>query len=88
GAEPDLSEAQAYDTASMVKWLLTANAPKDRAAFRQGLLKMVGYVGSTGTMRFDETGEVQKELRVLTITGGSRDRSIRLWEPDADRPRG
>ena len=84
GAEPSLWEAQAFDTAGMVKWLLAADRPLDRTAFRDSLLKVRGFDGVTGRMSFAPTGEVQKKLMVLTI----QERAIRLWEPSEAAPEG
>jgi branched-chain amino acid transport system substrate-binding protein len=84
GAEPQLGEAQAFDTAGLVKWVLVNNKPATRKAFQEALLKMPGYDGVTGRMRFDKNGEVEKNLTILTII----DRTIRLWEPEPEAPRG
>ena len=84
GAEPQLGEAQAFDTAGIVRWVLSNAKPASRKAFRESLMRMPTYDGVTGKMRFDKGGEVERNLTILTII----DRTIRLWEPDPETPRG
>ncbi|MBI5511962.1 MAG: penicillin-binding protein activator [Deltaproteobacteria bacterium] len=84
GAEPQLGEAQAFDTAGLVRFVLQNAKPAGRKAFQESLLKMPAYEGITGKMRFDKNGEVEKTLTVLTII----DRAIRLYEPTPEAPRG
>ena len=70
GAEPSLSEAQAFDTASLVAHVLSgANWPKSRAALVAGLHGLESYAGLCGSVRFDADGEAQRELKALTIRG-------------------
>lgn len=84
GSDPNLTDAQAFDTAGMIQWLLETSKPQTRDQFRQALLAMQGYTGVTGKMRFDTEGESQKELFVLTV----REESIRLWEGPTQTPQG
>lgn len=76
GAEPVLSDAQAYDTARLVATLLAKHTVRSRQEMRQLLLEMQPIKGVTGTLKFDENGEAIKELFVLTIN----DRTIELWK--------
>ncbi len=76
GAEPVLSDAQAYDTARLVRTLLSKNTIRSREALRQALLEMAPIKGVTGTLKFDDNGDAIKELFVLTI----EDRTIELWK--------
>jgi hypothetical protein len=84
GAEPYLRETEAFDTAGLVKWVMTADAPKDRAALRAALLGMTSYVGATGKMRFEKSGEIDRELVILTIKReGHEGPVIRRWQREA-----
>lgn len=74
GADPVLSDAQAFDTARMLREVLNSG-PKERDQLREVLLKMPAVKGVTGTLKFADNGEAIKELFVLTID----DRTIQLW---------
>ncbi len=74
GAEPYLSEAQAYDTAALLKKMIVGKNPGDRLALRDELAKSSGFEGVTGLLRFDEKGDINKRLFVLTIKGGTINR--------------
>lgn len=76
GADAFLSEAQAYDTAGLVKWVLKNSHPKSRKAFRETLGPSLNYDGITGRFSFDDAGDVRKDLFTLTIKGGA----IRLFD--------
>ena len=84
GAEPLLPEAQAFDTAGLLKNVLTAGKPATRKALREQLGKISPYPGITGKMTFDNEGDAQKDLFVLTI----KEHTIRLYERSAEPPRG
>ena len=85
GAEPYLSEAQAFDTAGLLRQALSsAPAPRDRRALRDQLLQLPLYRGVTGALRFAGGGEVQRQLFTLTI----KEHSIRQYEPPAEPGRG
>ncbi|MBI3178919.1 MAG: penicillin-binding protein activator [Deltaproteobacteria bacterium] len=84
GAEPNLSEAQAFDAGGLVRRVLTQSRATDRKAFREALAALKGYEGVTGWIRFDTLGDTLKKLLVLTIQEGV----IRLWQPDAVPARG
>ncbi|MEZ4272703.1 MAG: penicillin-binding protein activator [Myxococcota bacterium] len=77
GAMPLLSEAQAFDTAGLLKTILQSDAPKDRDKLTQALKDLQNYRGVTGTLRFDKDGDVKRDLYTLTITEGA----IHLWTP-------
>jgi len=70
GIEPHLSEAQAYDTAGLVRWIIAEKRPADREALLAALTSGFSYEGVTGRTQFDADGEAQKELFVLTIQQG------------------
>ena len=85
GADPNLSEAQAFDTAGLLKAALTTlHPPTTREGLRDALTAMPPYTGITGQFSFDDKGEAQKNLFVLTI----KDHTIRLWEKPPEPPRG
>jgi ABC-type branched-subunit amino acid transport system substrate-binding protein len=82
GAEPSLWEAQAFDTAGLVKWILASDRPRDRKQMRDSMLGMAGFAGTTGKLRFDRDGEVRRKLHTLTIERVEDERAIRTWERD------
>lgn len=70
GAEPLLSEAQAFDTGGLIVRLLTGRRQVNtRQKMVQALHDFEFYPGVCGRMHFDAQGEVQRELQVLTIHG-------------------
>jgi ABC-type branched-subunit amino acid transport system substrate-binding protein len=75
GAAPSLTEALAYDTAKLLVTILRAGVA-DREALRARLLS-AHHAGVTGELSFNDRGEVQRELMVLTIQDGA----IRRWQP-------
>ena len=88
GAEPSLWEAQAFDSGGLLKWILSTDKPSDRKLMRASLLKMTGYTGTTGTLRFDKSGEVKRKLLTLTIEKVDDDRTIKVWEGAETKPEG
>ncbi|MBJ80285.1 MAG: hypothetical protein CMH60_03115 [Myxococcales bacterium] len=78
GIQPRLSEAQAYDTAGWLLTILQNKKPQTRKELRVALLEAKPYAGVSAKMQFQENGEIEKELFVLTI----KDRTIRQWQPD------
>ncbi|OGQ91304.1 MAG: hypothetical protein A2289_09745 [Deltaproteobacteria bacterium RIFOXYA12_FULL_58_15] len=84
GAAPNLTEAQSFDTAAMLKWVMSSKKPTDRSQLRASLLKMGSFEGVTGRMSFNDVGEVQKKLITLTIVDGA----IRQWEKPEAKPEG
>ncbi len=84
GIDPSLSEAQAFDTAAMLKKALLDSKATDRTTLRDQLVGAMSYDGVTGKLRFDKEGEAKKDLFVLTIQEGV----IRLWQPPAATPQG
>lgn len=77
GAEPVLSDAQAFDTASILAHILRRKRPTRRDDLRTALHELPTLKGVTGTLKFGENGDAIKELFVLTI----EDRTIQLWKP-------
>jgi ABC-type branched-subunit amino acid transport system substrate-binding protein len=82
GADPYLSEAQAYDSAGLVLRALQTKRPTSRANMRDALLAMPPFAGITGELRFDTDGEAQRSLSVLTI----KNHTIQLLQAPARRP--
>lgn len=74
GADPVLSDAQAFDTAKMLVELYD-QAPATRKQLREALLALVAYHGVTGKVSFEKSGEALRELFVLTI----EEREIKRW---------
>ena len=72
-------DAQAYDSAGLLRWVLSATPIQDRKSLRDALLAAQAYNGVTGKMRFSAQGEAIKELFNLTI----EDRIIREYRPPA-----
>ncbi len=73
-SRPALVEAQAYDGARLIGALLEGQGPagafekpKTRAALRQALIDVNGFVGVTGTISFDKEGDSKTPLRFFEI---------------------
>lgn len=69
GEEPDFFEAIGFDTAMMLIDLLDRSPYFGRTYIREQLPAMPPYDGITGKTRFDDTGEVIKELYLLKVSG-------------------
>ncbi len=69
GEEPDFFEAIGFDTAMMLIDLLDHSPYFGRTYIREQLPAMPPYDGITGKTRFDDTGEVIKELYLLKVSG-------------------
>lgn len=68
GQSMTLLDAVSFDTASVVRKVIDASAPKTRAAFREALQSLKGYEGATGAMSFTDKREAKRELFILNIT--------------------
>lgn len=79
-AKPRLNDAQAYDTADFLRWVLESTNPATREELQQGLLNTTRFQGVTGSFKFSEDGEADRVLYTLTIA----DKSIQLYK----RPQG
>ncbi|HSI04380.1 MAG: ABC transporter substrate-binding protein [Myxococcota bacterium] len=77
GAEPVLSDAQAYDAAGVLVQIMGSGQVTDREALRRALESFPGYPGVTGTLKFDTNGETMRDPFVLTI----EDQTIQVWHP-------
>jgi ABC-type branched-subunit amino acid transport system substrate-binding protein len=68
GQAPGVLEAYGYDTARIVRQILTrAPAPKSRQEVLDRLSSLKGFAGITGTTSFDAQGEAVKHIPLLTI---------------------
>ncbi len=65
--DPSMVEAQAYDTAMIFKTIFSHQHPQDRTRFLRLLSQVKNFDGATGTISFDNDGEAQKNLFLLTI---------------------
>jgi ABC-type branched-subunit amino acid transport system substrate-binding protein len=70
GREPDVMEAQVFDTASMAVSIILENKGATREKFRDGLQGIRAYPGVTGRTSFSATREAEKDAFVLTVNGG------------------
>jgi ABC-type branched-subunit amino acid transport system substrate-binding protein len=84
GKSPQLSDAQAFDTAGIVRAILEMpQAPlKGRDDLRKALLGHTGFKGVMGNLEFDDKGEAVKDLFVLTL----KNNTIQLFEKPEPKP--
>jgi len=75
GRTPDYIEAVAFDSASLVLGLLADKVPTTRGDVRDALLTVNSFPGVTGSTSFDETGDADKALTLLT---GQRRRFVEV----------
>ena len=62
--------AYAYDTLMILMKLLEDKSNQTHRDLRYALANMQTYAGVTGNLRFDERGEVQREMQLLTLRRG------------------
>jgi branched-chain amino acid transport system substrate-binding protein len=70
GREPDVMEAQVFDTAGMAVKIILENKGATREKFRDGLQGIRAYPGVTGRTSFSATREAEKDAFVLTVKDG------------------
>ena len=74
GVEPDAFAAQGYDAlrilSEAILTLFSGNSSLNGEQIRQALLSLEEFEGVGGTIHFDNRGEVEKPLRLLTIKDG------------------
>ncbi|MFO0728673.1 MAG: penicillin-binding protein activator [Myxococcota bacterium] len=68
---PSLPDALFYDAIRMVRQVIVKDAPPSREAMRQGLRNLHDFMGVTGKMSFRDSGEVRREVHILTIKDGA-----------------
>jgi ABC-type branched-subunit amino acid transport system substrate-binding protein len=69
GKSPAFLEAQAYDAAMIVFEAVNAPNVRSRRTLMTALMEVRDFPGVTGRTSFDETGDVEKELYLLTVEG-------------------
>ncbi len=84
GADPHLTDAQAFDTAGLLRAVLLRQGARARPALAEALRRMPPFEGVTGRLAFDKLGEIDRQLVVLTIHEGI----IRPWQSEGERPQG
>lgn len=67
---PSSYVAYAYDTLELLKHLLRDPRNHSHRELRQALLDLPAFEGATGRLSFDESGEIQREMQLLTIRRG------------------
>ena len=70
GEEPEFIEAVAYDTAMMLFQTLSMPNVRVPGSVRNELAGIRNYKGLTGLTSFDDSGDAQKNLYLLTISRG------------------
>jgi branched-chain amino acid transport system substrate-binding protein len=70
GREPDVMEAQVFDTAGMAVSIILEKKGATRDNFRDGLQGIRAYPGVTGRTSFSATREAEKDAFVLTVKDG------------------
>jgi ABC-type branched-subunit amino acid transport system substrate-binding protein len=67
--KPGFVEAVIYDSAMLLLDILSKPHIRFRSELKDELFNLVEYQGVTGATRFDENGDAQKKLHLLTIKG-------------------
>ncbi|MBZ0113776.1 MAG: ABC transporter substrate-binding protein [Thermoanaerobaculia bacterium] len=67
GLDPDLYAAHGYDAMNIVLEALKKNDSTQGSDFWKGMRSIRSYQGTTGSLQFDEKGDVQKYPRVYVI---------------------
>ena len=70
GREPDVMEAEVFDTAGMAVKIISENKGGTREKFRGSLQGVIAYPGVTGRTSFSMTRDAEKEAFVLTVKDG------------------
>ncbi len=67
--KPGFIEAVVYDSAILLLRIINNPHVRYRNELREELLNLIEFQGVTGLTRFDENGDAQKKLHLLTIKG-------------------
>ena len=67
--KPGFIEAVVYDSAMLLLGIINNPQIRYRSELREELLNLIEFQGVTGLTRFDENGDAQKKLHLLTIKG-------------------
>ncbi len=73
GQAPDILAGYGYDTVNIAALAIDQAAKNGGATpdnIKTALYAIKDYPGVTGKMSFDQNGDVVKELRIMTVTGG------------------
>lgn len=68
---PSAYTAYAFDTLMILMQLLNDERNQSHRDLKDALLNMETYNGVTGNLRFDDVGEVQREMHLLTLRRGT-----------------
>jgi branched-chain amino acid transport system substrate-binding protein len=69
GEKPDIWSAQAYDAMNIIALALQSGA-RTGPQIRDEIAKVKNFDGVSGNTSFDEKGDVQKPLRLMTVKNG------------------
>ncbi len=70
GREPDVMEAEVFDSAGMAVKIILEKKGETRDKFREALAGLKDYPGVTGRTSFSATRDAEKEAFVLMVKGG------------------
>lgn len=70
GEEPTILEAQAFDSAGVLLFLLSRPDVRSREDLRRALLGLRDYPGVTGNLSVDVSGEFERSLFVIQVKDG------------------
>ncbi len=82
GEKPDTLEAMAYDATKMVVDIIKAGRARSRIEMRDSLLLIEEFEGATGTARMTDSGDVDKNIFILTVKGGEIVETDRRQRPE------
>ncbi len=71
GDEPSILEAQAFDTAGLLLYLLGRPDVANREDLRRALASLRNYPGVTGNLFVDDLGEIRRELFLIHVEQGA-----------------
>jgi ABC-type branched-subunit amino acid transport system substrate-binding protein len=69
GSDPGVLAATGYDTIRLLRHILSSGSIRTRRDLRERLVVGEGIQGITGSIYFDDQGEVQKNPVLLTVSG-------------------
>ena len=68
-SSPGILAATGYDTIRFLKEVMAAEGISTRKDLQKALLESQNFLGITGSISFDQQGEVEKEPLLLTVSG-------------------
>ncbi|WP_429884853.1 penicillin-binding protein activator [Geoalkalibacter halelectricus] len=78
--DPTILEAQAFDSAGILLYLLSRADVRSREDLRRALSQLRNFPGVTGNLSVDPDGEIERELFLIRVSNG------RLVQISEDRP--